>query len=57
MFNRQGKKFLRKKSDLIHDYFLAGSFIISLGILMNKYNKKINPPDASEELPSYFLYF
>ena len=56
MFNKSGKKFLRKKSDLIHDYFLCATFggLIVYGLY--RYNNYWNPEDASEELPSNLIF-
>ncbi len=53
MLNKNGKKFLRKKSDLMYDYFLGGVIFSMLGITFYRYNKKVNAPDDFDEfIPS-----
>lgn len=45
MFDRNKKKFLRKKSALLHDYALFGIISLMIGITFNKYNKRVNPSE------------
>jgi hypothetical protein len=50
MFSKTGKRFLRKKSDLIHDYFLSATATGIFMYVLYKYNLYVNPADASEEI-------
>ena len=34
MFNKNGKKFLRKKSDLLHDYEIGITLLTTLGLIL-----------------------
>lgn len=46
---RGNKKYLRKKTDLVKDYLLAGTFLLGLGMFVRLQYLKINPPDPVEQ--------
>ncbi|EDK31513.2 hypothetical protein TTHERM_00411549 (macronuclear) [Tetrahymena thermophila SB210] len=48
-FQKNERKYLRKKSALVQDYMLAGIGVVSIGLFCNYYNNKLNPPDPEED--------
>ncbi|KAL4446920.1 hypothetical protein ABPG74_014892 [Tetrahymena malaccensis] len=48
-FQKNERKYLRKKSALVQDYMLAGMGIVSIGLFCNYYNNKLNPSDPEED--------
>ena len=40
---------MRKKSARLKDFSILGILIVSIGLVLNRYNQRINPPDPSEE--------
>ena len=48
-FKTSNKTYLRKKSRLLQDYMVAGLTVGVIAILINRYNKRINPPDLAKQ--------
>jgi hypothetical protein len=48
MFRIKGKKYLRKKSDLFHDYLIFGLFILTGYMFFRIVNKKMISDDEKE---------
>ena len=48
-FQKNEKKYLRKKSEFMHDWIMGGCVMCGLGIFFNHFNKKMNPIDPIED--------
>lgn len=51
-FQKSERKYLRKKSALVHDYMIGGVMLVSFGLFINYYNDKLNPPDPADDTDS-----
>jgi len=43
------RRYLRKKSLLVHEYIVGGLVLAAFGLMFHRYNNKINPKDKKDE--------
>jgi len=47
--NLKDRKYLRRKTLLVHEYIIGGVVLATFGLLFYRYNKRINPRDKKDE--------